>query len=282
MELGEPDASGRRRPIPIEGSEFVLDTDMLVPAIGQTPDLSFLPEDHKFNITRWGTFEVAPVSLSTNILGVFACGDTVSGPATVVEAIGAGSRAAIAIDCYLRGEEVELAEELLPLKSVEIEDMDISDVVSKNRQPMPRLPLKQRAGGFKEVNLGFSEQVAIEEASRCLNCGVCAWCRQCEKACPYGVIEITPNGTEGMGVARFDIDLGECIFCGLCIEACPAHRLYLARIYEAATYRRGELALDREGLRPSPTMQPSAYERPELEPSLPKQTLLIDRGRRGE
>lgn len=282
MELGEPDASGRRRPIPIEGSEFALDTDMLVPAIGQTPDLSFLPEDHKFNITRWGTFEVAPVSLSTNIPGVFACGDTVSGPATVVEAIGAGSRAAIAIDCYLRGEEVELAEELLPLKSVEIEDMDISDVVSKNRQPMPRLPLRERAGGFKEVNLGFSEQVAIEEASRCLNCGVCAWCRQCEKACPYGVIEITPNGTEGMGVARFDIDLGECIFCGLCIEACPAHRLYLARIYEAATYRRGELALDREGLRPSPTMQPSAYERPELEPSLPKQTLLIDRGRRGE
>jgi formate hydrogenlyase subunit 6/NADH:ubiquinone oxidoreductase subunit I len=200
----------------------------------------------------------------------------------VVEAIGAGSRAAIAIDCYLRGEEVELAEELLPLKSVEIEDMDISDVVSKNRQPMPRLPLRERAGGFKEVNLGFSEQVAIEEASRCLNCGVCAWCRQCEKACPYGVIEITPNGTEGMGVARFDIDLGECIFCGLCIEACPAHRLYLARIYEAATYRRGELALDREGLRPSPTMQPSAYERPELEPSLPRQTLLIDRGRREE
>ncbi len=279
MELGEPDASGRRRPVPVTGSEFVLDTDMLVPAIGQAPDLSFLPGDHKFRITDRETFEVDPVCLATNIPGIFACGDAVTGPATVVEAIGAGSRAAIAIDRYLRGEELELAMEWLPLKAVEIEDMDISDIVSKNRQPMPCLPIKERARGFKEVALGFSEEVAIEEASRCLSCGVCAWCRQCEKACPYGVIKISPDGThEGkLGVERFDLDLGECIFCGLCIEACPAHRLYLERVYEAATYRRGDLALDKEGLRPSPAKQPSSYARPALEPALPKQALLLDR-----
>ncbi len=283
MELGEPDASGRRRPIPVEGSEFVLDTDMLIPAIGQTPDLSFLPGDHKFHITGRGTFEVDPGCLATNIPGIFACGDAVSGPATVAEAVGAGSRAAIAIDRYLRGEELELAEEGLPLKTVDIEDMDVSDIVSKHRQPMPRLPLKERIPGFKEVDLGFSEEMAIEEASRCLNCGVCAWCRQCEKICPNRVIEIEPDGTQdgNMGVKRFDIDFRACLFCGLCIETCPAHRLYLERIYESATYREADLVVDKEGLRPSPQKQPSSYARPELEPTLPKQTLLLDRTKRG-
>ncbi len=281
MELGEPDASGRRRPIPVEGSEFALDIDMLIPAIGQATDLTCLPEGHTVNITRRGTFDVDPLSPVTNMPGVFACGDAVSGPATVVEAIGAGAKAAVAIDRYLRGEEIELAEEVMPLKEVAFEDMDISDVEKGERPKMPHLSVRDSVRGFEEVNLGFSAETAIAEANRCLNCGFCAWCRQCEDACPYGVIKIVPQQTpEGeTGVERFDIDLGECIFCGLCIEACPAHRLYLTRIYEAATYRRGELLLDKESLMPFPAAQPSAYARPEIEPALPKQSLLLDRNR---
>lgn len=84
-----------------------------------------------------------------------------------------------------------------------------------------------------------------------------------------------------MGVKRFDIDFRACLFCGLCIETCPAHRLYLERIYESATYREADLVVDKEGLRPSPQKQPSSYARPELEPTLPKQTLLLDRTKRG-
>ena len=181
MELGEPDASGRRRPIPIEGSEFVIDADMIVPAIGQTPDLAFLPEDSKFEITRRGTFEVDDNSLSTNIPGVFAGGDAVRGPATVIEAIAAGKRAAISIDCYLRGESLPPGEE--PLPTVTIEDIDLREVERKNRAVMPAIPLGERARCFREVNLGFSQEAAVEEANRCLNCGVCSWCRECEQVC---------------------------------------------------------------------------------------------------
>lgn len=181
MELGEPDASGRRRPIPIKGSEFVIDADMVIPAIGQAPDLTFLPEDNKFQISRRGTFEVDDKSLATNIPGVFAGGDAVRGPATVIEAIAAGRKAAISIDYYLRGQSLPPEEE--PLPTVTIEDIDLREVERKNRAVMPAIPLGERARGFEEVNLGFSQEVAIDEANRCLNCGICSWCRECEKVC---------------------------------------------------------------------------------------------------
>jgi homotetrameric NADPH-dependent glutamate synthase len=181
MELGEPDASGRRRPVPVKGSEFVIDADMIIPAIGQTSDLAFLPKKSKFQVSRRGTFEVDPVSLATNVPGVFAGGDVVSGPATAVEAIAAGRRAAVSIDCYLRG--VSLPAEEEPLPTVKIEDIDTKDVEKVNRVVMPTIALEKRAHGFNEVNLGLIQEMAIAEAKRCLNCGICSWCRECEKVC---------------------------------------------------------------------------------------------------
>ncbi len=102
MELGEPDASGRRRPVPMEGSEYVIDAQTIVPAISQGADLSFLAEKHEFKLTRWTTFEVDEETGATNIPGVFAGGDVVSGPDIAIRAIAGGKRAARGIHAYLR------------------------------------------------------------------------------------------------------------------------------------------------------------------------------------
>jgi NADPH-dependent glutamate synthase beta subunit-like oxidoreductase len=101
MELGEPDESGRRRPVPVEGSEFVIEADMMIQAISQQPDISWLSEASKFKTTRWQTFEVDPDTNQTSVPGVFAAGDDVSGPATIVEAVADGRKAARGILDYL-------------------------------------------------------------------------------------------------------------------------------------------------------------------------------------
>jgi NADPH-dependent glutamate synthase beta subunit-like oxidoreductase len=99
-ELGEPDSSGRRRPVPIEGTEYHISADVIIPAVSQRPDLSCLPDDHGFEISRWDSFVVDEETGQTNKPGIFAGGDDVTGPATVVEAIAAGQKAAAAIDDY--------------------------------------------------------------------------------------------------------------------------------------------------------------------------------------
>jgi heterodisulfide reductase subunit A-like polyferredoxin len=181
MELGAPDASGRRRPIAIEGSRFTIDVDTVILAIGQSPDLALLPEDSRFQVSPRGTLVVDGKSLATSMPGVFAGGDAVLGPATVVQAIAAGHRAAIAIDSYLRDEMIPPEQE--PLPTITVEDVDLRGKERKNRVTMPTVAPEERLTDFREVNLGLSAEMAIEEAKRCLNCGRCSGCRECEKVC---------------------------------------------------------------------------------------------------
>jgi len=181
MELGEPDASGRRRPVPIPGSEFVLDVDMVIPAIGQAPELGFMGSDGAVGVTRRGTLDADPATLATALPGIFAGGDAVTGPATAIEAIAAGKRAAESIHRYLQGEELARPEPGLPV--VPLDEVDVRRARKKARAAMPKLPPEGRVSDFGEVELGLPEEQAVAEALRCLNCAVCSECRQCVVAC---------------------------------------------------------------------------------------------------
>ena len=180
MKLGEPDASGRRRPIPIEGSEFVVEADFIVPAISQRPDLSFLPEEHNFEITKWNSFSVDEETLQTNVLGIFAGGDAVTGPSTVIDAIGAGHKAAVSMDRFIR------REELKPPAAVEVEELQLVidgfAHAAANRGEIPSISLNKRAS-FEEVESAFDEETAVAEAKRCLRCGPCLECVECIDTC---------------------------------------------------------------------------------------------------
>jgi len=182
MKLGKPDASGRRRPVPIDGSEFVFDTDTVIAAIGQAPETSFLNNGDSIGITRRGTIEVGAETVMTSKDGVFAGGDAVSGPATVIEAIAAGKTAAYSIDRYLRGESGGCSKAETVADPLEERPIPYS-TERKPRRTMPELPAEQRVKSFDEVELGFDERTALAEAERCLSCGVCSECKQCETVC---------------------------------------------------------------------------------------------------
>ena len=179
MELGEPDAGGRRRPIPVPGSEFFAPADTVIAAVGQAPDLSFLPPGSALERTRWERLAVDENRLATNVPGVFAGGDFVSGPGMVIEAIAAGRRAAIAIEKYLRGDasRVEIYD-LKPSVPPPVIARSASDeAISEQetwepqfRPDTPHLALQERKGSFKEIELSFSEEKAKLEAKRCLRC----------------------------------------------------------------------------------------------------------------
>ncbi|MFA5316154.1 MAG: NADH-ubiquinone oxidoreductase-F iron-sulfur binding region domain-containing protein [Dehalococcoidales bacterium] len=168
-EPGEYDASGRRRPEPIPGSEFSLKIDTVIAAIGQAPDTPFLKGDDGLVTAKGGTIVADTITLATGRAGVFAAGDGVTGPATVVEALASGERAAISIDRYLRGADLKENRYLEKKTPIDI-PWDEENLESGGRREMPALAVSERTRGFAEVNLGYSKETAIKEARRCLRC----------------------------------------------------------------------------------------------------------------
>jgi NADPH-dependent glutamate synthase beta subunit-like oxidoreductase len=207
MKLGEPDESGRRRPEPVAGSEFVMETSLIISAIGEQPELQVMSGEYSRAVAD-GLIAADPVTLQTSIAGVFAGGDAVSGPATVIAALAAGKKAAISIDRYLKGESLDTGREGEDVYETKL-IVDTFGVGYASRQDMPTLPVEERAGNFKEVELGLSKEDAVEEAERCLSCD----CRLCISllACPAII-------TDGDDVV---IDSTQCPGCGVCAEVCP-------------------------------------------------------------
>ncbi len=205
MELGEPDSSGRRRPIPVKGSEYIIDLDMVIMAIGQAADVEFLSTQENFEVTSWGTFKVDPDTLETSIKGVFAGGDVVTGPATVIEAIAAGKKAAESIDRFISGVDLKSNREK---KRDRINDEEIKipeDTKIIARTEMPVIDLERAKTSYEEVALGFTEEQARSEAQRCLSCAGCSECLECIKVCEPDAID------HDMRNDFIDLDIGSII-----------------------------------------------------------------------
>ena len=171
-ELGKQDESGRRRPVPVKGTEFDLEADTIILAIGQSVDLGPIIEAQEIGVTPRSTFRVGPKTLRTDMPDVFAGGDCVTGPASVIEAIAAGKKAAKSIHRFLRGES-SLEEKMYhPVKRMKVEEMEVAEEEKDalKRPNMPMLPVEKRKSTFEKAELGLAEEMAQNEAKRCLRC----------------------------------------------------------------------------------------------------------------
>jgi heterodisulfide reductase subunit A-like polyferredoxin len=220
MELGERGPDGRRQPFPIDGSEFTESVDTVILAIGQKPETELLKASG-LTLTRWDTVTADDTLRQTNIDRIFAGGDVVRGPSSVVEAMSDGQRAARAIDNLLSGRPLDEGLEPpsdapQPLTDEERLTLTIT-TESRRRAVMPELDSRDRLSGFEEVELGFTEAMAREEAARCLNCGVCSGCRECTAVCEVGAIDLATGPIEiersvgailvAVGFKEFDAEL---------------------------------------------------------------------------
>lgn len=192
----EFDADGRLTLETVPGSEQVIEADTVIFAIGQAPDLSCL--HGKVQVTRRRTVAVDPETLATSCRGVFAGGDAVTGTAFIVDAIAAGHRAARAIDTYLRTGEWPPAKAEPPAQQLPVAEVSPAEAREKiargqasgvGRVEMARLAPGERVTGFREIDLGLTEEQARAEAERCLACGICSECLQCVYACKVNAID---------------------------------------------------------------------------------------------
>lgn len=191
------DTNGVFNPSFDEQTTKTIEADMVILAIGQSADLSLVPEGVK--TTGKGTIQVDPVTLQTNLPMLFAGGDVVSGPESVVQAISSGKKAAVSIDRYLRGEDLKAGRDERPRR---VRRIPKEGIEKKARQATPLLPVEQRRGNFKEVQSRFTWEAARQEAQRCMTCGSqaiikyvddCMCCDSCEYDCPVDAIYVSPE-----------------------------------------------------------------------------------------
>lgn len=224
MELGEPDSSGRRSPVPIEGEEEILEVDTVIGAIGQYVDASGL---EGIELTKKGTIAADEATFLTNLPGVFAGGDaTNKGPSIAIAAIGEAKKAADVISRYLEGEVIPYRKPYYVVRE-DLTPEDFKDREKQYRSPMPHLSPAERRNNFNEVNLGFDEEAAKRDAMRCLECG-CHDVFECKLIQYANEYNVEPQRLSGEVHKRQGEDThpfimrnpDKCILCGLCVRVC--------------------------------------------------------------
>ena len=227
MQLGQPDESGRARPVPIQGSEFTIEAALVIAAIGQNVEADTLNAP-TLSLSKWG-IAVDPRTLATNLPGVFAGGDAVTGPDLAVRAVAAGKLAAASLDQYLSGQKVMGTPQSVNVVMGKLSEEELAvflrGIEQAPRAQMPQLAMDKRRATFEEVELGFAPAAAIRESRRCLGCGCgkAIPCRLRQYATEYGV---DPQHFVGerrhfsRDISHPDIiyEPGKCIICGACIK----------------------------------------------------------------
>ena len=237
MELGEPDASGRRRPVVVEGSEFDVPLDYILAAIGQKTQVNFIDDINKFatdgqlKMTKWGDIDADKNTLQTGIKSVFAAGDGVTGPATIIEAITQARKACRSCHQYLTGEALQPEPYEFISKKDNFMKQNKDDYkghfASQKRHEMPTIPENKR-NNFSEVELGYeNEKFALEETNRCLECGCVEYfdCDLKKHATDYNATQDKYKGTFKKYRVDFnhpfiEIDNNKCILCARCVRIC--------------------------------------------------------------
>ncbi|MGC3999874.1 MAG: NAD(P)-binding protein [Anaeromyxobacter sp.] len=230
MALGEPDRSGRRRPVPVDGSEFQLEADQIVGAIGQSTNTQFLYNDLPVQLNKWGDIQVSGKTMQSSVEKVFAGGDCVTGPATVIQAVAAGRAAAESMHELLSKGFVSERSDSYACSRGRLEDLpryEFEELPRSSRAPMPALVPTERIRSFVEVETGISEAEARAESSRCLECG-CSERVSCElrsEATAHGIEHKPPVARlEHFAIVKdhpFILrDHNKCISCGRCVAAC--------------------------------------------------------------
>ena len=232
MELGEPDASGRRRPVQVKGSEFLFACDWAISAIGQEPDLAGLENTSlgPIKVSKWKSIEADPETFLTSAPGVFAGGDAMTGPAAAVDAIGGGRKAAWVIDRYLRTGAVEKFQAGFVSKRTALAPLDESffrQFEKTTRESMPKLDRQERIRTWEEVDLGVNALQVKHETSRCLSCG-CTSVFDCDLKVFAGNYDAKQEHYKGrIKKHKLDdrhpyilLDSNKCILCGRCVRYC--------------------------------------------------------------
>ncbi len=229
------DSQGRFNPSFHEGSESIIEADTVILAIGQASDLSFLEGQEKIEVSRGGTIVTDADTLSTGMPGVFAGGDVVLGRGTLTMGLGQGKKAAISIHNYLRKSSVtdHKFRDIKPIDELSKTETKVDKIKKEERAGMPSLDPDTRVRNFDEVELGFTEEIAVREAMRCMNCGngasvsseACIACLTCVRVCPFEIPKI--KGDENFAYINND-----CQSCGMCVVECPAKAIEFKGAYE--------------------------------------------------